>query len=63
MYNKPNELGVQMSKRPVFVKSVEAWNVKSTSTPGQRVVITKLAVRAPNGQFHGATNFRQTGKL
>lgn len=51
-----------MSKStPVFVKSVEAWNVKAPA--GQRVVVTKIAVRARNGQFHGSTNFRQSGKV
>lgn len=45
---------VKVSKRTEF------WNVqKDRRNPsGGRVIIVKAAVRAPNGQFHGATNFR-----
>ena len=47
-----------MAKRTDFSKRVEVWNVAATrGVPTQRRNIVKAAVRASNGQFHGATNF------
>lgn len=47
-----------MSKRTDYSKRVELWNVASTrGVPTNRRTIVKAAVRASNGQFHGATNF------
>lgn len=40
---------------------VERWSVqtdKSANFPDGRKVVTKVAVRNPLGQFHGATNFK-----
>lgn len=36
---------------------VESWSV---SKNGKTENVRKVAVRGPNGQFHGATNFRGT---
>lgn len=49
-------------QKPSFVKSVEVWQVKNPKTDpkvkGDRVSVTKIAVRDRNGRFHGATNFK-----
>ena len=40
---------------------VESWNVVANDKkvhPEGRRIVTKVAVRNPLGQFHGATNFR-----
>ena len=39
---------------------VENWNVSDpTNTWGnKRAIVTKVAVRRPDGTFHGATNFK-----
>lgn len=49
-----------MSKSTGNKVSVENWNVSDPSNKfgNKRAVVTKVAVRAPNGQFHGATNFK-----
>lgn len=36
----------------MYTKTVETWNTRQG-------VVTKIAVRNRQGQFHGATNFRQ----
>lgn len=50
-----------MSKSSGVTKRVEDWNVrnfdKSGSIKTDRKIVVKVAVRHPNGQFHGATNF------
>ncbi len=54
-----------MSKSSGIVKSVETWTVRNPDKSGpiktDFKTVVKVAVRLPNGQFHGATNFRQKG--
>ena len=44
-------------------KRVENWNVRNFDKSGpiktDRKIVTKIAVRNPDGTFDGATNFRQ----
>jgi hypothetical protein len=51
-----------MHKPTIFVKSVETWTVKNPQTDpkvtSDKVQKVKIVVRARNGQFHGATNFK-----
>lgn len=44
-----------MAKQSGNKVSIESWNIKNGK---DTVTVSKIAVRASNGQFHGATNFR-----
>lgn len=51
-----------MRKRPVnFTKRVETWTVRQSDGSAKSEV--RIAVRANDGRFHGATNYRQRGSL
>lgn len=42
-----------------YVKSLEQWTV---TEQGVSKTVLKIAVRDVRGKFHGATNFRASGK-
>lgn len=50
-----------MQKSSGNVVKVEQWTIRSEDKkahPSGKKVVTKIAVRKSNGQFHSATNFK-----